>query len=149
MSISNTPSATRPKRHRIVAALLASSVVALVACGTGSLLVGTVGGDGSIVADASLSSLHVIPGVLTPAFNSDTTSYAVAVSSATASVTVSATATVPTSTITVNGTPLPNGGTSSSIPLNQGSTANILVTVTASDSTTFRTYNIAVLRASQ
>ena len=146
MSISSTPFATRPRRHTIVAALWATTVVALIACGTGSLLVGTAGGS---VSDASLSALSVTPGVLNPVFNPDTTSYAVAVSTATTSVTVTATATVPTSTISVNGTPLPNGGTSSSIPLNQGTTASILVTVLASDSTTFRTYSIAVLRASQ
>jgi hypothetical protein len=146
MSISNTPSATRPRRHTAVAALWAVTVAALVACGTGSLLVGTAGDS---IPDATLSSLVVTPGVLSPQFNPDTTSYAVAVSTATATVTVTATATVPTSTISVNGEPILNGGTSSSIPLDQGTTASIVVRVLSSDSTTSRTYNIAVLRASQ
>jgi len=150
MSIPSTPSATRPRRHTAIAAVWISAVVALVACNTGSLLVGTVGGDGGVVIpDASLSSLVVIPGVLTPAFRPELTSYAVAIPAAIASVTVSATATVPTSTISVNGVPLVNGGTSSSIPVDLGATATILVRVLASDSVTFRTYNVAVLRASQ
>lgn len=146
MSNSSTPSEPRPRRRAAALALWVSAVVALAACETGSLIIGTAGPG---IADASLSSLSVTPGVLNPAFNPDTTSYAVAVSTGTTSVTVTATAKVPTSTITVNGFPLANGGTSSSIPLDQGTTASILVRVLASDSVTFRTYNIAVLRASQ
>ncbi|MEP6730212.1 MAG: cadherin-like beta sandwich domain-containing protein [bacterium] len=98
------------------------------------------------VADASLRSLAVSVGTLTPAFDSATTSYTVAVTAATASITVTPTASSSSSTVAVNGTFVTNGSTSPSIPLGVGSTS-VIVVVLASDLTTSRTYTITVVRA--
>ncbi|MEO5814255.1 MAG: cadherin-like beta sandwich domain-containing protein [Gemmatimonadaceae bacterium] len=135
--------ATRLRRRTVFAALALFTVVAIGACdGRGSGLIGT---GGTPIPDASLKSMTVSAGTLTPAFDSVTTSYALAVTATTVSITVSPVAKAAGSTITVNGGIVASGGTSPSIPLVVGSTS-VLVTVTASDNITVKTYTIAVLR---
>jgi hypothetical protein len=144
MSNSNTHVATRLKRCAAMAALWVFTVATIVACdGTGSGLIGT-GGQGT--PNAALRSLTTSSGTLTPVFDSATTSYSALVSLATASITVSPVAVSTASIVTVNGTVVPSGGTSPSIPLAQGATTQVLVRVTASDSLTVRTYAILVVR---
>jgi hypothetical protein len=147
MSNSSTPSAARPMRRGAVAALWVSVVAALVACDTGSLLNGTAGGNGAVSADATLSSLTVSTGTLTPAFDSGTATYSLAVTVADAFLTVTATPRVPTSTVTINGAVLVGTNTSPSLAIPVG-TSNINIVVTASDTLTFRTYSIVVVRPS-
>jgi len=87
-------------------------------------------------SDATLSSLTVSKGTLTPAFDANTTNYTVAVANDTTSITISATAN--NSAANVSGT-----GTFS---LNVGdNTFNVVIT--AEDGTTKKTYTLVVKRA--
>lgn len=144
MSNSNTHRfASRLRRRAAFAGLALFTVAAVVACdGRGSGLIGT---GGTATPDASLRSLTVSSGTLTPVFDSTTTSYALAVTAATASMTVTPTPKAAGSIVTVNGTVVASGATSPGIPLAVGSTT-IVVTVTASDALTVRTYAIVVIR---
>ncbi len=144
MSNSNTPLATRLPRRAAVVTLWAVAVVAIVACdGKGSGLIGT---GGTSTPSASLRSLTVSAGTLTPAFDSATVSYSDNVTFTTASITVSATPTASSSVVTVNGAVVSSGGTSPSIPLTAGTTTQVIVKVIASDTITARTYTILVVR---
>jgi hypothetical protein len=144
MSKPNTLFATRQRRRAAAAALCVFAVVAIVACdGRGSGLIGT-GGTPSV--DASLRSLTVSAGTLTPAFDSATTSYSDVVTFGTASMTVTPVPRAPGSVVTVNGTVVASGSTSPSIPLTAGVTSQILVKVLAADTLTARTYTILVVR---
>ncbi|MDQ0438692.1 hypothetical protein QO014_003087 [Kaistia dalseonensis] len=96
--------------------------------------------------DASLSSLNLSAGDLTPAFSASTTSYSVDVPNATSATTVSPTATDAGATITVNGTPVTSGGSSGAIDLDVGANT-ITVVATAEDGVTIETYTVTVNRA--
>ena len=96
--------------------------------------------------DASLSSLSISSGSLSPSFNSTTTSYTDSVVNAISSVTVTPVASQSSSVITVNGTPVTSGSASGPISLSVGSNT-ITISVTAPDTTTTQTYTITVTRA--
>ena len=97
-------------------------------------------------SDATLSSLFLSSGSLTPGFSSGTTSYTAYAGNWVTSLTVTPTATQADATIKVNGTTVASGGTSGSIPLAVGSNT-LNVVVTAQDGTTTKTYTITVTRA--
>lgn len=144
MSNARIPFPTLLRRRAAVAALWVVAVAAVVACdGRGSGLIGTAG---SSSPDASLRALTVSAGTLTPAFDSAATSYSDVVTFLTESITVSATPAAAGASVTVNGTILPSGSLSPAIPLTAGTTTQIIVRVTASDSLTIRTYTILVVR---
>jgi len=94
---------------------------------------------------ATLSSLHLSAGTLSPAFASATEDYAVSVPNATASITVAPAVTHPLATITVNGIPVASSTASGEISLDLGSNL-ITVVVTAQDGTTTKAYTINVTR---
>ena len=95
---------------------------------------------------ATLASLTISAGALSPAFASSTTNYTMHVSNATASIKLTPTATAGDASITVNGTAVLSGAASASIPLSVGD--NIINTVvTASDGTTIKTYTLTVTRS--
>jgi hypothetical protein len=127
-----------------MAAALALALVLVVACDYAAKT--SVGFGATVSADASLRALQISSGTLTPAFDSATISYVVAVPLATASITVTPTATNSGATITVNGAVVASGSLSPGIALAVG-TSTILVGVTASDTTTRRTYTLTVVRA--
>lgn len=95
---------------------------------------------------ASLSSLAISSGTLSPSFATGTTSYTVSVSNAVGSVTVTPVVTDPTATVTVNGATVASGSASASIALNAGSNT-INTIVTAQDGVTISTYKIVITRA--
>ena len=103
----------------------------------------TDGGRVASCSDATLSTLSIAPGSLTPPFNPDTTNYTAVVARDVTSVTVTATANdVTNAAITVNGTPFTSGGEGRAIDLTLGETT-ITVAVTAQDGT-MATYIIGV-----
>ncbi|HOW70036.1 MAG TPA: cadherin-like beta sandwich domain-containing protein [Phycisphaerae bacterium] len=110
------------------------------------------GGDGNDVvllapwAIATLGSLSVSPGTLTPAFDARTTSYAVTVASQTTSIAVTVAPAQQDAAITLNGNTV-TPGAATSVSLNPG--ANVIhVVVTAQNKTTTEEYTITVNRAS-
>lgn len=138
--------APRLRRRVAFASLALFAAVALVACETGSRLIGTTAGPGA-AGDATLSSLTVSSGTLTPAFDSGTVSYSLAVTATTTSLTVTAAPRVAASTVAINGAVVVAGNAAPSLALPVGTT-NINIVVTASDTVTVRTYSIVVLRPS-
>ena len=96
--------------------------------------------------DASLSTLTLSAGTLTPSFAAATTTYTADVAPTVSSITVTPTATDAAATITVDGTATASGSPSASINLSGGDNA-ISVVVTAEDGTTTRTYTVTVTRA--
>ena len=96
---------------------------------------------------ATLSSLTIASGTLSPVFASDTISYSASVSNATTTVTVTPTVTTNSnSTVMINEATVASGVASGAISLNVG--ANTITTVvTAQDGTTTKTYTITVTRA--
>jgi hypothetical protein len=94
---------------------------------------------------ATLSSLTLSSGALSPAFSAATTSYTLTVPAATTSTTVTPTVTQANATVTVNGTAVASGTASSNIALAPGATTTIPVVVTAQDGST-KTYTVAVTR---
>jgi gliding motility-associated-like protein len=95
---------------------------------------------------ATLSNLTLSSGTLTPTFASGTNIYSAIVANTVTSITLTPTATDPTSTILVNGTAVPSGTASGSIPLIVGPNL-ISVLVTAQDGITTDTYLITVNRS--
>jgi len=95
--------------------------------------------------DATLSSLTVGAGTLSPAFNSRTTTYAVSVPNTTTSIAITPMTTNANATMTVNGTPVTSGGQFTLNNLTVGSNATITIVVMAQDRTT-NTYTILVSR---
>jgi autotransporter-associated beta strand protein len=89
----------------------------------------------------------LVPGVgaLSPAFASNTLSYAISVPYATSNMTVTPTAAEAAATITVNGVGVASGASSGSIALNVGNTI-ITTVVTAQNGTTVKTYTVTVTR---
>lgn len=97
--------------------------------------------------DATLSSLSLSAGNLSPSFSVGTLSYACSTSNDITSTTVSPTATETNATITVNGSSVLSGNTSTAIPLNVGNNS-ISTAVIAQDGSTSRTYTVNVTRQS-
>lgn len=141
LSLSGQPA--RSARRAPYAAWAMFALAMAVGCDVGATSIGTAA---SPSPDASLRALSISAGTLTPAFDSATTSYVVAVTAGTASVTVTPAATSAGATIAVNGTVVTSGNTSPSIALAVGTTT-IQVVVTGADAVTRRTYSISVVRA--
>jgi hypothetical protein len=92
-----------------------------------------------------LSALAIGGCALNPSFDPAMTNYAGRVPNAATAVTVTPAMADSTATVTVNGAPVPNGGTSSPIPLGVG--ANVIATVvTAQDGVTTQTYTVTLTR---
>jgi len=100
-----------------------------------------------ISTNASLSSLKLNPGVLSPGFSSNTTSYTAGVGNGVSSTTVTPTTTDANSTVTVNGVAVTSGTASGAIALAEGVPTVITTIVTAQDGTTTKTYTVTVTRA--
>jgi|GEM_PF-1687599 len=95
---------------------------------------------------ATLSSLVMSSGTLSPIFAAATTTYTASVTTATTSITVTPTVTDAAATITVNGATVASGAASGSIALSFG--ANLItIVVTAQDGLTTKTYTVTVTRA--
>ena len=95
--------------------------------------------------DASLSSLIISSGTLSPTFAAATTSYTATVTNATTSITVTPTRNQANATITVNSTAVISGSASGSISLNIGNNT-VTVIGTAQDGTTTRSYTLTIKR---
>lgn len=101
--------------------------------------------------NANLASLTLSSGTLSPAFDSNTVSYAASVSNATASITVTPTLAQANATnqVRVNGglySGVVSGSPSGALALNVGANT-VDVKVTAQDTTTIKTYTVTVTRA--
>src|SRR6185503_4846612 len=97
--------------------------------------------------DATLSSLQLSSGTLSPTFASGTTSYAATVGSGVSSISVTPSSSHMASSITVNGTTVASGAASGTISLQTGDNT-IAIVVTAQDGITQKTYNVVVTRPS-
>ena len=101
--------------------------------------------------DATLSALTVSDGTndvaLTPVFDSDTVSYTASVEHGVSSVTVTPTVNESHATVTVDGTTVNSGEASSAVSLTAGEANDILVVVTAEDTSVTKTYTVSVTRA--
>ncbi len=106
---------------------------------------GAVSSFNTLSNDASMASIALGSGTLSPTFSSTTTSYTATVPNSTSSVTVTATHNQASTTITVNGAAATSGTATSAISLVQG-TNTINVTGTAPDGSTTKTYTITVIR---
>jgi hypothetical protein len=100
-----------------------------------------------VSANATLSTLSLSTGTLSPAFAVNTSSYTASVSNATASITVTPTVAVSGATVKLNGIAVTSGTASGNISLNVG-TNTITTLVTAKDGTTTNTYTTVVTRLS-
>jgi protocatechuate 3,4-dioxygenase beta subunit len=126
-------------RRQVLGTLGILSAVPLVSCsGYSSTSV-------TSSTDASLSTLVLSSGTLSPAFAAGTTAYTASVSNATGSVTVTATKTDSGSTININGTNVASGAASGAVTLAVGTNTITIVVTAASGST--RIYSIVVTRA--
>ncbi|WP_395740254.1 cadherin-like beta sandwich domain-containing protein [Prosthecobacter sp.] len=94
----------------------------------------------------SLSGLALDSGSLMPAFNGNTTRYAVNVSTDTASITLTPALADAGSTMTVNGVSVSSGSAAPPVSLVYGNNA-IAVVVTSQDGSTSKTYGLNVIRA--
>jgi alpha-tubulin suppressor-like RCC1 family protein len=92
---------------------------------------------------ATLSSLTLSNGALSPSFSTNTTTYTAAVANTINSITVTPTLTASTATVRINGSLVASGTASQSIPLSLGSNA-ISIIGTAQDGTTTKTYTLNV-----
>jgi M6 family metalloprotease-like protein len=97
--------------------------------------------------NASLSSIILSQGTVTPKFSGAITSYNATVTGATASITVTPTVAVNGSTITVNGTPVSSGAASGAISLNLGSSNKITIQVKSQDASVTKDYIVTVNRS--
>lgn len=95
--------------------------------------------------NASLGSLSLSSGTLSPALAAGTTFYTASVSSSTNNITVTPAVADPNASVTVNGSAVASGGASPAIDLVTGDNA-ISVVVTAQDGTTTKAYKIVVTR---
>jgi gliding motility-associated-like protein len=96
-------------------------------------------------SDASLSDLSITDGDLKPSFSGDKTDYNVTVENAIDTFTVTPIANDANATMTINGVPVDNTASGTTIPLNVGDNT-ITIVVTAPDGTTIQTYTIHVYR---
>ena len=95
---------------------------------------------------ATLSDLALSSGSLVPTFLPATTTYKVSVANIVASIAVTPTTTDPAASVTVNRMAVTSGTVSQVIFLIEGVKTPIEVVVTAEDTTTIRTYTLAVTR---
>ena len=96
--------------------------------------------------NANLSALTLSAGMLTPAFDAATTTYAAMVDNSVSSLTLTPTVANAFATITVDGEAVASGVASGSVDLAEGANA-IAVVVTATDGSTTQTYTVTVTRA--
>ena len=112
-----------------------------------TLYAGTYGGGvfkgKSNSSDATLQSLSLGSGTLSPSFGAATLSYSSSVTIATTTLTPTTTSSV--ATVTVNGVPVTSGQASAAIALAVG-TNTLTVVVTAEDAVTTQTYTVTVTR---
>ncbi|WP_218185016.1 cadherin-like beta sandwich domain-containing protein [Paenibacillus sp. 1_12] len=101
----------------------------------------------AVSTDASLSSLQLSSGVLSPAFSSSTTAYTSSVAHSITSVTVTATVHDPLATLKVNGTTVVSGEVSSPINLTVGQ--NTIVIVVTAQNGVMSTYQVTVTRVTE
>jgi alpha-tubulin suppressor-like RCC1 family protein len=94
---------------------------------------------------ATLSSLALGRGTMSPGFSTNTTNYTAAVANTITSVTVTPTLTESTATVRVNGALVTSGNASQSIPLGVGSNVISIVGI-AQDGTTTSMYTINVFK---
>ena len=93
----------------------------------------------------SLSSIGLSAGTLQPVFDPGTLTYTTSVPNETPAITITPVTTDTTATVTVNGEPVANG--TASIPVNLAVGANtIIITVTAQNGSSVKTYIITVTR---
>lgn len=134
-----------------VATVDAGGIVTPIGPGTAIVTATTEDGgfsDASVVTvfePNALSSLSISQGELTPAFDSEKTSYTASVANGVNSLTVTPTLADPNAAVTVNGTPTANGVPSQPIELSVGDN-EIAIVVTAQDGTK-KTYTVTVTRA--
>jgi gliding motility-associated-like protein len=95
---------------------------------------------------ATLASIKLSNGSVSPAFAPGTTSYTDAVGNSVTSITVTPTSTDANATIMVNGSAVMSGSASPSIPLVVGPN-NITIAVTAQDGVTQQSYTVVVTEA--
>ncbi len=95
--------------------------------------------------DASLSSLTISAGVLSPSFTSTTLNYNDIVSSAVTSISLTPTTTDTNAIIKINGIVSISGTATVNFPLNFGNNI-ISIVVTAQDGTTTQTYTLSIIR---
>ncbi|MFT3956772.1 MAG: cadherin-like beta sandwich domain-containing protein [Piscinibacter sp.] len=100
-----------------------------------------------VSSDASLASLVLSQGGLSPAFAASTTAYSVSVANTVTAITVTPGTTASTATVRINGASVASGSASAAIALAVGTTT-VSVVVSAEDGVTTRTYTITVGRAS-
>lgn len=94
---------------------------------------------------ATLSSLSISSGILTPAFSANEISYTTSVSNGTTSITVTPVSSASNATIYVNGSQVVSGNASNNISLSVGINA-ISISVLAADGVTTKVYQIQVTR---
>jgi len=96
--------------------------------------------------NADLKGLGISTGPISPTFVASTTSYTAQAGSNMASVVIAPVAADPDATIKINGTTVPPGSTSASLPLNTG--ANIFsIVVTSQDGTVAKTYTLTITQS--
>lgn len=103
--------------------------------------------DATLAADASLSSLLLSSGTLSPEFSATTLSYSANVANTVTALAFTATATDGAATVRINGVTVARGSASDPITLPVGTTT-VTIVVTASDGSTTRTYSVLATRAS-
>jgi alpha-tubulin suppressor-like RCC1 family protein len=96
--------------------------------------------------NATLSSLGVSGGTLSPAFDPGTLSYTVSLPYGTNSATLTPALADLHAVVKMNGLPISSGTASPAFPLNEGSNTATFV-VTAEDGTTTQTYTVTMIRA--
>ena len=145
-----TPTHHRPRRHRV----LAGTHIALLALGFIILLAGCGGGGGNgsnqsfsapLSSNASLASLALSEGTLSPAFNPTTLSYSASVSSGVNTLRVTPTLADASASVQVNGVTTASGAPSAPIALQAG-VNTLAVMVTAEDGKTTQTTMVEVTR---
>jgi len=105
----------------------------------------TITGTATPSTNANLSALTISSGTLTPAFAAGTTDYTATVEYYTGSITVTPAVAQPDAMVTVNGSSVPSGSSSSPISLNVGANT-IQIVVTAGDNSTTKQYAVTVTR---
>jgi len=98
-------------------------------------------------SDATLSSIKLSNGTLSPAFATATTSYTASVPNSVSTITITPTTTDANATIKVNGTAVTSGTASNPITLTEGGQTVIATVITAQDGTTIQTYTSTITRA--
>jgi len=132
--ISGTPTVTSPAtNYKVIATNSSGSDTAVVNI---KVVAGT---------NKSLSGLTINHGVLSPAFNTATTAYAVSVANGISTVSLTPTLSNGVATVTINGTAVASGSASAAIPLSIGANP---IQVVVDSATTETDYTVTVTRAS-